>query len=65
MPSAHPVVKHDMLNLRIKPAEALPIPALLVLSLQAYAEFLACLDRVPAPNLRLQKNLQMPVRGTV
>ena len=53
MPSAHPVVKHDTLNLLTKPAEALPIPALLVL--QAYAEFVARLDRAPVPNLRLQK----------
>lgn len=40
--------------------EALLDQALLVVSPEAYAEFVACLDRAPAPNSRLQKTLQTP-----
>lgn len=38
--------------------ETLLDQALLVVSPDAYAEFIACLDRSPAPNPRLQKTLQ-------
>jgi uncharacterized protein (DUF1778 family) len=40
--------------------EALLDQALLVVNSDAYAEFVARLDRAPAPNPRLQKTLQTP-----
>ena len=40
--------------------EALLDQALLVVGSDAYNEFLARLDRTPAPNPRLQKTLQTP-----
>lgn len=40
--------------------EALLDQALLAVSPEAYAEFVARLDRAPAPNPRLQKTLQTP-----
>lgn len=40
--------------------ETLLDQALLVVSPEAYAEFVARLDRAPAPNARLQKTLQTP-----
>lgn len=40
--------------------EALLDQALLVVSPEAYAEFVARLDRAPAPNTRLRKTLQTP-----
>lgn len=40
--------------------EALLDQALMVVDSDAYSEFVARLDRVPAPNPRLQKTLQTP-----
>lgn len=40
--------------------EALLDQALLAVGPEAYAEFVARLDRAPAPNPRLQKTLQTP-----
>jgi len=40
--------------------EALLDQALLMVSPEAYVEFVACLDRAPLPNARLQKTLQTP-----
>lgn len=45
---------------RIAAEEALLDQALLVVSAEAYAEFVARLDRAPAANPRLQKTLQTP-----
>lgn len=45
---------------RIAAEEALLDQALLLVSPEAYAEFVARLDRTPAPNVRLQKTLQTP-----
>ncbi|MDT3705445.1 MAG: DUF1778 domain-containing protein [Thiobacillus sp.] len=45
---------------RIAAEEALLDQALLMVSPPAYAEFVARLDRPPAPSARLQKTLQTP-----
>ncbi|WP_027996332.1 DUF1778 domain-containing protein [Simplicispira psychrophila] len=45
---------------RVAAEEALLDQALLVVSPEAYAEFLVRLNRPPAPNARLQKTLQTP-----
>lgn len=45
---------------RMAAEEALLDQALLVVSPEAYTEFLARLDRAPAPNARLRKTLQTP-----
>ena len=43
---------------RIAAEEALLDKALLLVSPEAYTEFVARLDRAPAPNIRLQKTLK-------
>lgn len=45
---------------RMAAEEALLDQALLAVSPEAYTEFLARLDRAPAPNARLRKTLQTP-----
>lgn len=45
---------------RIAAEETLLDQALLLVSSDAYAEFVARLDRTPVPNIRLQKTLQTP-----
>lgn len=45
---------------RVAAEETLLDQALLVVSPQAYAEFVARLDRAPTPNIRIQKTLQTP-----
>jgi uncharacterized protein (DUF1778 family) len=45
---------------RMAAEEALLDQALLVVTPEAYTEFVARLDRAPAPNARLQKTLQTP-----
>lgn len=45
---------------RVAAEETLLDQALLLVSPQAYAEFVARLDRAPTPNNRIQKTLQTP-----